>query len=623
MGMGWLHAPLLALYPVLSLYLSHRDEVPWTAAALTGLAAAGLAALLLGLLIALRGRDRGGLLTGGCVFSAFAYRPVTEALFGFAQPTRIGGVPLEVVLTALAALLVATALVLRRRDRRRAGQRAARIALIVVAGAVLAVAAVFTFNGLRSFSGANMHRGTLLFWLAGSAVALAGLGAAGPEGAWRLNAMALRMTLVLLALPVATGVWNARAGEPPAAEEAPPETMAAGEASDTVAAGAAGAPWPLPEGTRRPDIYHIVLDAYGRADVLRRKYDLDNEPFLSELRARGFSVAEASTANYPRTWHSFASMFNLTYLQRFHAEYGVSGFRGYRVNERLKHPRLLELLEAWGYDTYGFHTGFPASDLMAVKHRMGTEPSEAARFAEAVLSTTPLFDARRLFGAPENAEVREHRGRIHATLRGLTDLAAKPSPKFVLAHVLIPHQPFVIDAEGRARRFEGTMTEGLLTPPPGRPRATAAYRAGYAAQVQGTNRLVLRALDRLLERMDEGAIVILQGDHGPGSRMNWNAPRRSDLEERYPVLNAIRFPGGRPAAFTDDVSLVSTYRIILNEYLGGTYEPLPAECYFPMPESHAHRFVRVTDRVMGWAGGQAAGTRTEAGSLDAMGETGG
>lgn len=47
-----------------------------------------------------------------------------------------------------------------------------------------------------------------------------------------------------------------------------------------------------------PDIYFISLEAYGRADVLAKVYDWENEPFLDGLRQCGFYVADESYTNY-------------------------------------------------------------------------------------------------------------------------------------------------------------------------------------------------------------------------------------------------------------------------------------------------------------------------------------
>ena len=50
-----------------------------------------------------------------------------------------------------------------------------------------------------------------------------------------------------------------------------------------------------------PSVYHIILDEYGRADVLQAVYGFDNSEYLERLRARGFYVADKAMSNYGRT----------------------------------------------------------------------------------------------------------------------------------------------------------------------------------------------------------------------------------------------------------------------------------------------------------------------------------
>ena len=63
------------------------------------------------------------------------------------------------------------------------------------------------------------------------------------------------------------------------------------------------------------DIYFIVLDGYGRADILANIYQYNNQPFINKLKVRGFYVAEDSYANYNQTRLSIPSSLNMEYMQ--------------------------------------------------------------------------------------------------------------------------------------------------------------------------------------------------------------------------------------------------------------------------------------------------------------------
>jgi len=49
---------------------------------------------------------------------------------------------------------------------------------------------------------------------------------------------------------------------------------------------------PTPDTSVRPDIYLIILDAYGRADFLEKAYHYNNSDFIMFLEEKGFFVAE-------------------------------------------------------------------------------------------------------------------------------------------------------------------------------------------------------------------------------------------------------------------------------------------------------------------------------------------
>jgi tRNA(Ile)-lysidine synthase TilS/MesJ len=53
------------------------------------------------------------------------------------------------------------------------------------------------------------------------------------------------------------------------------------------------------------------VDAYGRSDVLKDLYDIDNNDFIRYLKEKNFYVAEDSHSNYNQTRLSLASSLNM------------------------------------------------------------------------------------------------------------------------------------------------------------------------------------------------------------------------------------------------------------------------------------------------------------------------
>ena len=79
-----------------------------------------------------------------------------------------------------------------------------------------------------------------------------------------------------------------------------------------------------------------------------------------------------------------------------------------------------------------------------------SEPSAA------ILQMTPMPGSLRRVGQPVLFDF--HRPRILATLDRLPEAAREPSPKFVFAHLMYVHTPFVLDADGHSIIPEGHYT---------------------------------------------------------------------------------------------------------------------------------------------------------------------
>jgi hypothetical protein len=98
-----------------------------------------------------------------------------------------------------------------------------------------------------------------------------------------------------------------------------------------------------------PDIYYIIVDGYGRADVLQGIYHFDNSDFLQYLDQRGFYVASSSQSNYMQTALSLTSSLNLGYLDSLATQMGMADSRA-PLLESLQHSQVRSLLENAGYE---------------------------------------------------------------------------------------------------------------------------------------------------------------------------------------------------------------------------------------------------------------------------------
>ncbi len=322
-----------------------------------------------------------------------------------------------------------------------------------------------------------------------------------------------------------------------------------------------------------PDIYYIIVDGYGRADVLSDLYDIDNLPFVEYLEGKGFYVAGESHANYTQTIFSIASALNFSYIDP------PSGLQNDALyfRKRIAGSTLLALLKGCNYQIISNHSGFYFTNEL-VPGAVLTPSSDLTEFESLILSNSPYeILASRLFHAPDPESYAAHRQRAQDSLTALREAYRLPGPKLVFVHIISPHPPFVFDEKGRALEPEHpySMNDGDEYP-----GTVEEYRLGYAGQVSYVNRQLQQVVDTLLARSDTPPVIIIQGDHGPGLTLDWSSPYNTCLRERASILNAYYLPGIEPNLLYPSISPVNTFRVVLNEYFGTDLPLLPDESFF-------------------------------------------
>jgi hypothetical protein len=159
----------------------------------------------------------------------------------------------------------------------------------------------------------------------------------------------------------------------------------------------------------------------------------------------------------------------------------------------------------------------------------------------------------------------------------LERLAEMPGPKFVFTHLLIPHPPFVFDATGAPvdQRYPFTLLDGDAFP--GTPEE---YLQGYRDQVTYVNGLMRELIEAILGNALRPPVIILHGDHGPGSRLDWQSAERTDLRERSSILSAYYLPGAPTQAVYDTITPVNSFRLVLDWYFDTELGLLPDRSYY-------------------------------------------
>jgi hypothetical protein len=343
-------------------------------------------------------------------------------------------------------------------------------------------------------------------------------------------------------------------------------------------------------GADRPDIYYIVLEEYAGERTLRESFGYDNSWFLDALEDRGFYLARSSSANYPRTALSVASSLNMGYIQPLPGKIVGEG----ALNHLIEEHAIGQYLKRIGYRY--LHAG-SWWDLTATN-----------RIADAIITRPPapiiptLLYAKSLLrpiGHPFpflrnrfDQRDREY-GRILNQFEEVAKAKRAKGPKFVFAHVMSPHAPYVFDRDG------GFVSRGDYRT---RPLATL-----YVDQLIYVNKLVIRLVDELLSGEEERSrpIVIVQADEGPypGEPSRWG-PDPSDqiLRQKFELLNALYFPNtaeGRVArgALYPTLTPVNDFRVVLRAYFDPGVAFLPDRNYTFRDLDHVLELKDVTSRL--------------------------
>ncbi len=348
----------------------------------------------------------------------------------------------------------------------------------------------------------------------------------------------------------------------------------------------------------KPDIYYLVLDGYGGREILRDLYGHDNGPFLDALEERGFYVADPSFANYLRTIQSLTSALNMSYLSP-PPGVDVESEDLMPLMSMLHNNEVMRRLEAHGYATYAFETGYGATNLRRAG-RFLTGKLGLSEFQNTILNLTPIPALLSLSKGPDQYEL--HRSRIRYSLDELPRIASRPGPKFVFAHLMAPHPPFVFDQDGEPvenhlpfRYFDG---DHFLSR-----QSEREYREGYVAQTRFINREILATVDGVLAASGSAPVIVLQGDHGPGLGFFHEDLERSDVLERGSILNAFLLAGEEARnALYPTISPVNGFRLVLGSTLGEDLPLLPDRSFYNR-ESRPLEFVEITERLAGYSQG--------------------
>lgn len=316
----------------------------------------------------------------------------------------------------------------------------------------------------------------------------------------------------------------------------------------------------------RPDIYYIILDAYGRNDAL---VDFDNNRFLGELEARGFYIGSEATSNYISTPHSLASSLNMSYLHELGPRTPVTHSN---IMNLVYYNSLTAILKKLGYTYVHLESGHqftnkaPLADLFVSFRPSGTQvisnrehlsdsinPLVSRIFLRELIRTTVLQPIVQGWFLADDEETYNWWSPYRAL--DMFDFLSRPinvdGPKFVFAHISKPKEPATFDRYGNY--VLGTLVEHEFSD-----THDASVPDAYTGQLIYINSLVLRLIDDILSNQESDPIILIAGDHN----------RRGTEQPEHSILAAFRVPHDVREGLYPSISSVNHFRHILHAQFG-------------------------------------------------------
>lgn len=325
----------------------------------------------------------------------------------------------------------------------------------------------------------------------------------------------------------------------------------------------------ISEGKLPPDIYYIILDAYSRDDILKKVYQFDNAHFLQNLNEMGLYVASCSQSNYAQTQLSLASSLNFNYIQSLGDQFSGESKSRVGLMNLIKHNAVRQILENLGYSIIAFETGYSRTQIEDADVYLTPETNTlnllrlswgVNNFEVMLIKTSAgriLMDGAIILPKYIQPDLdypnKVHRERVLYILEQLGDLPAISGPKFVFAHIISPHPPYVFGPDGEIVDREKNDI------------------IAYRDQVTFMNSRIEPLLKKIISNSATPPIIIIQADHGGVD---------TPPNDRMAILNAYYLPDGGDQLLYEDISPVNSFRLIFDYYFGGSFGSVNDTSYF-------------------------------------------
>ena len=339
------------------------------------------------------------------------------------------------------------------------------------------------------------------------------------------------------------------------------------------------------------DIWLLVLDRHGSTRSLATLGGI--EPRLPGLLAeRGFAMAADARANYDRTTLALASLLGMDYLDPIVERMGPQSSDESPLVDAIRDHAVGRRLRERGYELIQLGSWFLPTASSAIADRVEgatTQPDFERLFQETtILALTETVLETEIFHND-----RQHRETALHQLATLEDLRTERAarPRFIFAHLLLPHPPYVFRADGAYPTEEERKRPGPEQ---------------YEDQLRFTETQLTGFLDRLLAvPAAERPIVIVAADEGPYPKrledemgaFDWRGATDEELLIKFGTLLAIHLPTPGEPVVGERMTPVNIFRLVFDRAFGTELGLLPDRTFRSRDGSHPYDQDEITERL--------------------------
>lgn len=312
--------------------------------------------------------------------------------------------------------------------------------------------------------------------------------------------------------------------------------------------------------SEKPDIYFLVFDGMPSTKAMQSYWNFNNAKLDSFLQEENFFISENSKSNYNLTVLSLSSTLNMDYTPPIDLSQNEVKMY-FKASSSILNNSLTKILTKEGYQISQYQpVSFGNKDwdgslffkeMLYMNYFYKTLPGRLYRDLGWHFSSFKFKFINKFYESKfEKRNIIAEKDIEHLlNLVKNSCVKTNAKPKFVYAHFVLPHDPFIFDSTGK--RKETRLTIQLSE----KEQVTA-----FIEQVKYVNKVIEQLVKHIKQNNKTNTIILLEGDHG--YRNIYGQKGYMTFEN----LNAFYLPGKDSEKLYSSISPVNSFRIILNKY---------------------------------------------------------